>query len=114
MKTFIKIALALFFTFLFHMMYAQKANINTKTKVYNHVKEYTVYYISEETELPRLRVVYNGQIYTFQLDPNHVWIHNKFDDNTILKIQYVGPDIKEIGTVKPFIRGIYWNKYKVL
>lgn len=110
MKSFIKIALALFFTFLFHMMYAQKAN----TKVYNHVKEYTVYYISEETELPRLRVVYSGQIYTFQLEPEHVWIHNKFDDNTILKIQYVGPDIKEIGTIKPFIRGIYWNEYKVL
>ena len=108
MKTFIKIALALFFTFLFHIMYAQKA------KVYNHVKEYTVYYISEETELPRLRVVYSGQIYSFQLEPEHVWIHNKFDDNTILKIQYVGPDIKEIGTVKPFIRGIYWNEYKVL
>jgi len=108
MKSFIKIALALFFTFLFHMMYAQK------TKVYNHVKEYTVYYISEETEMPRLRVVYSGQVYSFQLEPEHVWIHNKFDDNTILKIQYVGPDIKEIGTVKPFIRGIYWNEYKVL
>jgi len=108
MKSFIKIALALFFTFLFHMMYAQKP------KVYNHVKEYTVYYISEETEMPRLRVVYSGQVYSFQLEPEHVWIHNKFDDNTILKIQYVGPDIKEIGTVKPFIRGIYWNEYKVL
>ena len=110
MKTFIKIALALFFTFLFHVMYAQKAN----KKSYNHVKEYTVYYISEETELPRLRVVYNGQVYSFQIEPDHVWIHNKFDDNTILKIQYVGPDIKEIGTVKPFIRAIYWNEHKVL